>query len=222
MSTRRWIGLIVLVIGVGFLLQAVGVWDFGTVAATYWPLLLVLIGIVEGANRSISWIWAFVLVAIGAYLQLERLSIITVSFGAIFWPVLLILVGAWFAFGHGASHGGTVLSGKKAELFSLFGGTETVFHSESFEGGSVTALFGGSTLDLREVQIAPPGAQMDLTAIFGGVDVFVPESWKVIASGLPIFGGWENKTKLRNVEDAQAPVFRARCLALFGGVEIKN
>ena len=222
MSTRRWIGLIVLVIGVGFMLQAVGVWDFGGVAATYWPLLLVLIGIVEAANRSISWIWGLVLIAIGAYLQLEHLSIITVSFGAIFWPALLILVGAWFAFGRGGGRGGTVLSGKKAELFSLFGGSQTVFHSESFEGGSVTALFGGSTLDLREAQIAAQGAQMDLTAIFGGVDVFVPESWKVIATGVPIFGGWENKTRLSKVEDPAAPVLTVRCLAIFGGVEIKN
>ena len=62
---------------------------------------------------------------------------------------------------------------------------------------------------------------MDVTAAFGGVDLYVPRHWKVEVTGLPLFGGWGNKTQAF-AKDEGAPVLRIKCLAMFGGVEVKS
>ncbi len=68
------------------------------------------------------------------------------------------------------------------------------------------------------------GASLDLAAAFGGVTIRVPENWKVRVSGLPLFGGWENSTKGSEVDDLDTEPWAldVKCLALFGGIEIKN
>lgn len=64
------------------------------------------------------------------------------------------------------------------------------------------------------------GAQLALTGIFGGISVTVPQNVRVEVTGIPIFGGWENKTR-QSIDDT-LPVLKVNCLAAFGGVEIKN
>ena len=84
------------------------------------------------------------------------------------------------------------------------------------------AVFGGSEIDLRECRLDPAGATLDLTAAFGGIEVSVPLEWKVKMTGLPLFGGWDNKTQRRDQMAEGGPELRVRCVAAFGGVEVHN
>jgi hypothetical protein len=63
---------------------------------------------------------------------------------------------------------------------------------------------------------------LDLLVAFGGIDIRVPQDWKVVTTGIPIFGGWENKTESIENSQPEAPVLEVRCMAAFGGVEIIN
>jgi hypothetical protein len=62
------------------------------------------------------------------------------------------------------------------------------FHSTSqaFRGGEVECWYGGGVIDLRDAQLAPEGATLSVRAIFGGGQILVPPSWKVVsrATGL--------------------------------------
>jgi hypothetical protein len=62
------------------------------------------------------------------------------------------------------------------------------FHSTSqaFRGGEVECWYGGGVIDLRDAQLAPEGATLRVRAIFGGGQIVVPASWKVVsrATGL--------------------------------------
>jgi len=40
--------------------------------------------------------------------------------------------------------------------------------------------------------------------------------------GIPIFGGWSNKTSSKNYINPNAPVLTLHCFVAFGGVEIKT
>jgi len=40
-------------------------------------------------------------------------------------------------------------------------------------------------------------------------------------SGLPIFGGWDNKTR-RKGDAGDGPTLTVRCVAAFGGIELHN
>mgnify|MGYP000545247364 CR=1 FL=1 len=51
--------------------------------------------------------------------------------------------------------------------------------------------------------------------------MFVPSNWRVQVTGVPVFGGWSNKTNKVEVDDNN-PVLKINCLVLFGGMEVKN
>jgi hypothetical protein len=57
------------------------------------------------------------------------------------------------------------------------------FHSTSqaFRGGEVECWYGGGVIDLRDAQLAPEGATLRVRAIFGGGQIVVPPSWKVVS-----------------------------------------
>lgn len=62
---------------------------------------------------------------------------------------------------------------------------------------------------------------MNITALFGGVEMIVPPDWQVSVSGTPILGAIENKTT-RTGSEQEGKKVNCRCTVAFGGVEIKN
>jgi hypothetical protein len=57
------------------------------------------------------------------------------------------------------------------------------FHSTSsaFRGGEIECWYGGGVIDLRDATLAPEGATLRIRAIFGGGQILVPTSWKVVS-----------------------------------------
>ena len=104
---------------------------------------------------------------------------------------------------------------------AVLGGAETRNRSPHFRHANVSAVFGGATLDMRDAHLEP-GATVDALALFGGVDVIVPPGWRVELGGLPIFGGYEDKTAGNGDVLPDAPVLKVAATAIFGGVDVKN
>jgi hypothetical protein len=104
---------------------------------------------------------------------------------------------------------------------AVFSGARQVVHCDHFRHADVSAVFGGATLDLRDAHL-DPGASVDATAVFGGVDVLVPPGWRVELSGLPLFGGYDDKTRGTEPPPPEAPVLRVVATAVFGGVAVKS
>ena len=48
---------------------------------------------------------------------------------------------------------------------------------------------------LEKLSCLKEGAFLELTAAFGGIEIHVPEHWRVVVKGMPIFGAWENKAE---------------------------
>src|ERR1035437_2698714 len=76
---------------------------------------------------------------------------------------------------------------------SVFGGGHKVIHSDSFKGGNITAIFGGSEIDLTQCKLAPGENYIEVVIIFGGSTIVVPNNWDVILNVTPLFGGFSNK-----------------------------
>jgi nitrogen fixation protein len=101
----------------------------------------------------------------------------------------------------------------------LFGGSEIKDRSQHLSHADVAAVFGGATLDLRESHIDDE-ATVDATALFGGVDVLVPEGWRVALRGFPIFG--EDKTHNGPAPSGEAPILYVNATSIFGGVTVAH
>lgn len=137
------------------------------------------------------------------------------------WPLLFIFIGLTFIFSR-VNREKPSPSNQSIQAFSLFSGTEVRSRSKDFNGGSATAIFGGSEIDLRDAIISDAGATLDLSTIFGGINIYVPTNVQVEVTGIPIFGGWENKTREHVGANEDLPVLRVNCLTIFGGIEINN
>lgn len=107
-------------------------------------------------------------------------------------------------------------------LVGIFEGFEVASRATSFGGGSVLAWFGGGTLDLREATLAPDGAHLDVRALFGGVQVVVPDRWLVETNVMAVFGGVDDDRTHDTGQASGRPTITIDGWAAFGGVSISS
>lgn len=221
MAGRYFIGVILILLGICFTLDQTGTIELSKSIGTYWPLIIITVGIYQLLKRSVSIFTGLIITAIGIVLQINALGYLPKDFLSYVWPTIIILIGITLLTSKTSTRTATGVHEDSINYFAAFSGLENRVISENFQGGSVTALFGGAEIDLRDSGLAE-GASLDLIAIFGGVGIRVPRNWKVVVSGLPLFGGWENKTSHDGEASENQPILKVRCTAIFGGVEIKD
>jgi len=216
MNNRFILGLLLVVIGALLILN--NYFNIFGNFSFWWPALLILIGLMQLLKRSTSTLWAMLLIAVGLLFLGKNIGLIP---GKLMFPIALILIGCCFIF----SRLGTVTHDNTDQVnyFTLFSSLQTNNQAQDFKGGSVAAVFGGSEVNFRQAQMSDQGAVLELTAVFGGIDIIVPNHWKVQVTGTPIFGGWENKTTYHaENENDNEQILKVNCIAVFGGITIKN
>ena len=103
-------------------------------------------------------------------------------------------------------------------LVAIFGGVELESRSQAFRGGSMLAWFGGVEADLRKTRLAP-GAHLTVHALMGGIEITVPEGWRVESSVRAFAGGVQ--VDVPSPSDSAAPLLTLDGLAAFGGIEVR-
>jgi hypothetical protein len=84
------------------------------------------------------------------------------------------------------------------------------------------AIMGGTELDFREAVLGPGITDVQVFAMWGGVEIIVPPGLRVESHGLAIMGGFDHLEDIREgPDDPDAPVLRITGAALMGGVDIK-
>lgn len=107
-------------------------------------------------------------------------------------------------------------------LAAVFDGIEMKSQAGAFRGGSARAIMGGLQLDLTGAKLDPAGADLDVRAIMGGIQIIVPKDWRfVVVSSHPRLGGvdWP---KGAEQPEGLGPALRLTLSATFAGVEITN
>jgi hypothetical protein len=218
---RLLLGVGLLVVGILYLLDLADYVNAGSVIRTWWPLAVIAFGLLALIGPSRSLIGGGIVTGVGVILLVASLGLLPVSAGDLILPLILIAVGGGLLLVRsGVTAGGD--SRNRVNGFAMFGGQTTVARSESFTGGSVTALFGGIDLDLRSATLAPDGAGIETFAAFGGINVIVPRGWRVTVSGMPLFAAFEDKVDRSVTPEPDAPHLVVSGIALFGGVEVKH
>lgn len=220
---RAFLGLTVLTVGVLFFLDSLGVLDAGHAIDRWWPVAIIGFGIAELAGGARAAVGPVVVTGIGVLLLLATTDVVQGDVWSYVWPAAVIGVGAMILLRRtGVRAGAHAGSDDVVTANGVFGGPVLRPTSQQFERASLTAVFGGVTLDLRGARPAPAGATITATAAFGGIGILVPRGWRIVMRSTPIFGGVEDKTELVPDLPADAPTVRVDALALFGGVEVKH
>lgn len=194
------------------------------------PGLLMIIGIVVLINHNDSFL-GVTLVGAGGLWFLSRYSDIPIKYYFFeYWPVLLILLGISLILKRNGYKekiaeftDTTKLDLDYIDDVSIFSGGRKTINSQEFKGGKVTVIFGGSDIDLHEANLAEGTNFLNITAIFGGIDIIVPRDWKVITNVTSLFGGVDDKRIINpNQVYESNKVLIIKGLVLFGGCELKN
>lgn len=167
---------------------------------TYWPLLLILFGI------------GFILKVI---LEKRRKSERELS-GTIDTArpgYITETIGSTDTIGSTENRGGHIVR----EV--VFGGSESIFLDPVFHGGRISAIFGGVVLDLRRTQLPEGITYLDVEAIFGGVELRIPEDWLVEAKFQTVFGGLQDKRLVSSPDNSRKLIIQGDLI--FGGCEIR-
>lgn len=221
-------GLILVVIGVLFLLDRLGGFDFGYLISTYWPVIIMILGlsilIGNGFRRPGLGLFFIVL---GGFFLLRELNVLEYNAWEYVWPALIILVGLSLllrpAFRRSGGGDGNIpeIRENDVDMSSILGGMKRRIESQNFKGGHVTAIMAGLELDFRGAGLDGGKATLDATAIMGGVDIHVPRDWKVVLAGTPILGGFEDKRTAVADTAAKATLY-VKGTAIMGGITIKD
>jgi len=246
------IGLGVIAVGVLFLLRNVGILYFDDIGQ-YWPVILIIIGISKLSNThsASSVTGGLIIGGIGTVFLLRNLGYIYGNVWQYFWPGILIAVGLMILVKHldardappeqPIQNSGSTPPGPGGPVppFSgftssrpgshalhaevVFSGTRQRIESQDFEGGKITAVFGGAEIDLRSAGTKREEIGIKAEAVFGGIELWVPAHWQIIVRGTGVFGTFEDKTwPAAPGTQAKTPRLVITGAAVFGSVIVKN
>lgn len=217
-------GVVLVVVGTALLLERLDLMPTNLMRH-FWPVAWMLLGglLLIGNRSPVAQGWGVVLLVLGIGLELEKFGLIRFRMRDL-WPVQLIALGIfllWRALRPPGRNAAERVDTARISEYSMFGGAELKVVSPAFEGGNLTAIFGGQQVDFHGTQMAHGEAVLYADAIFGGVSLRVPPSWRVTVSGPAIFGGIDSSKALPPVA-GDGPHLFVKGLAIFGGVEVKN
>lgn len=221
LTLRIITGLLVILIGVAFLLSNLNILSLDGLFGTWWPMFIVIAGIIMLISSVRSYMWASLVIALGVIFQLNVLEVIDVNPWQLLWPAIIIFVGISIMANHSRSKNKEEISeNSKDDTTAIFGGVDKKVTSPDFKGGKITLLFGGVKVDLSDVVIKKE-ATLSVTAFCGGAEIIVPKNVVVKSRVTPLLGGIEDSTsKQDKVKDS--PVLYIAGDLIMSGIEIKN
>lgn len=216
-------GIILVVVGGVLILDRLNLLEFDIFFKGWWTLFIIipsLVGLVTERDKTGN----IIALIVGISLLLVMQDVITFELlWKLFLPVVLVIIGVSLIFKDSISrkvHKEIKKINKKDITFeeynAIFSGQDLNFNGNKVSNMELSAIFGGLKLDLREADI-PDNLLIEATSIFGGIDIFVPDSVCVKSTGTHIFGGLTNK---KQVKDCKKNIY-IESLCLFGGIDIK-
>lgn len=222
MTPHLVFGLIIIAVGILFTLDNLALVD----AEQYWrwwPTGLIAVGLAKlwaARNGGANPVGGVFFLLVGFWFLLHNFGMINRELWD-FWPLLLVFIGSMIVYQgfRGRQVRATAEAVDVISGVAILGGVKRGSSSQAFRGGELTAVMGGCEVDLRHAGINGE-AVIDVFAMWGGIELRVPESWTVITKVTPIMGGVEDNT--RAPQNAEGHRLTIRGMVLMGGIEIKN
>jgi predicted membrane protein len=222
-SSRLVLGIIVIALGTLWTLDNLDLIRSGPILR-WWPVLLVGLGVAKlfgiSAQRNVAAGTVFILV--GSWLLAGGLGLHWVDF-SLLWPMVLVVIGINLVVrSYRAQSIGGPTDDVSARLgtFAFWSGVDRKVSSQEFRGGDITAVMGGAKIDFSRAKPVAGGAVIDLFVWWGGIELRVPEDWKIVLEGTVLMGGVEDKSKAPPPDSPNILILRG--VVLMGGIEIKN
>lgn len=197
-------GLAIITLGVIFGGNALGLFSIDIFFDGWWTLFIIVPSFISIFTEKEKLSNLFLL-GVGVILLLAAQDVFSYDVAwKVILAVFLVMLGIWIVF-KGIVRGNNDkevekkirdLSDEKTmdSQVAIFSGSDRTYNGEVFSGSTLVAIFGGVDLDLRNAKIEKDTV-IKAFAMFGGIDILVPEDVQVkIKSGF-IFGGASDERK---------------------------
>lgn len=226
-SNRAIIGVVLVLVGLFLVMRNTGIFPgFIDHIIFSWPMLLVTIGLVITLGSSGGKTSGVIVMAVGGFFLIPMIFRETFDIN-MFWPAVFIIIGVIFIFSRRKGFNTITTSSMAADDYidyvHVFSGGERQIVSENFKGGKVTAIFGGSEIDLTKAKLAPGISEIEIACVFGGTTIIVPDDWNVKIEVVPVLGGFGDSRKLhpgRTIDMTRQLIVKGA--VVFGGGEVKS
>ena len=229
LTGRMVLGLVIMSLGVLWTLDNLGLVESEPILR-WWPTVLVAIGLGQltgwtGCRRPVS---GALFVIFGGWMLAHNLDLVQTSVWEL-WPLALVAIGVGMlvrSSSRFSGPGGREGSGGREDVssrlsaFAFMSGVDRKVASPEWTGGDATAVMGGVKLDLRGARPAPQGAVLDVTVCWGGIELYVPDHWRVVNEATVLMGGLEDRTKTPPPDTKDTLIVRG--LVCMGGIEVRN
>ena len=213
-----FLGIVLVLFGVCWGGNAVGLWDFDLFFDGWWSLFFIVLPIYGMMRHGVKWFDVCILL-FGVIALLSSVGIINwMKIRLLFFPALLVFIGLSVIFSIFKRKPSEKLEREAAsKINAVFGANRKRLDGQVYEGGCVDAEFGGVELDLRN-DVIEQDIAMNVSAVFGGVKIWFPPNVRVIVDNSSVLGGVKNNVRENNAYNV--PTVRLRCCAIFGGIEL--
>ena len=227
MKSKYLIAIILVLLGIALLLDQYHVWTLGRIISTWWPLILIVVGISTIIDHKEKPIGGIFILLLGTILQLDKLDLLPGSAWGYFWPLLLIFIGLTMLLSKKNHNKNLSFAKNKSatddetiNINTFFSGIEHRVDSHHFAGGEVSSYFAGVEIDLRQAELKDNNALLKMNVALGEIVLRVPNNIILDIVGSPILAGFENKTK--QTVDSSSKTLKINYSAFMGSIEITN
>jgi len=213
-------GAVFLFIGIGFAGDVLDLWEFTLFFRGWWTLFIIVPCIISIINSEIR-AGNVISLIIGVALLLAAQDIVSWgTIGRLILPAILIWIGLAILFKGRPGKAARKSAGEKGlpTYTAVFGEYEASCINERFSGANLTAVFGKVNLNIRHAVIEQD-VEINIVAIFGGADIYIPSNVNVKVSCVLILGGVSNSAAASAAPDSPTVYINSTCV--LGGVEIK-
>jgi len=185
-----------------------------------WQALLILIGLFFLFSRD-NKVAGVILIAVGAFFMIPDVWDISFEWKKLILPFILVALGLIIITRRRSIRIPSEDSIDYIDDMALFGGGDRVITSQNFKGGRITAMFGGSKINLLKANLAKGRNVIDIFTVFGGSKLIVPSDWDIKIEVTSIFGGFSDK-RMVSKDDIRDPSrdLIIKGMAIFGGGDI--
>jgi len=227
-ANRIFFGIAVAVVGVGFLLKALGL--LPPFMNFSWPVILIVLGAFIGMKNGFTNNAWWILMLIGVAHLIPQFHVMGQPSRHLVWPIALVIFGLMIAFRprRKACHPRSVINSHvspEGRLFVdvAFGGRKEIITAKDFKGGVISVSFGGSEINLSQADFTEESIVLDCRVSFGAVELIIPSNWEIENNIRPSMGSVDDERMIYTGQpnDGKKKLILQGSVS-FGSIEIKS
>ena len=213
------LGYILLVIGITMLVHNLGI-NIGFLWGYSWPIIIIGLGGLAFYYDESRYgpMGPSLIILLGCNILLSKLGLIGIHWHPFILPIIVITIAIKLLEQDIAPN-----NANKIAIFNLLGGNTRSYDSPELVKGNISTFLGSVKINLQDADLKDQQQVLSIVTLFGGVELNVPNHWRIENEALPILCNIKDETQvLTDKIGLPQKTLRIQGLCIFGGIRTTN